>query len=160
MSISMKNVSEEKISEVAKELAPILFAGSVILLYGDLGAGKTAFTRHLLSFLGGRSRDVTSPTFTIVNEYEANLRVYHVDLFRLSDIEIEELPIEEYLESDGICVVEWAEKLGEHLPKEFLSIKLEFVDELNRNMEIDTKGIRYDRLLETRGDFFAKIQET
>lgn len=160
MSISIKNANEEKISEAAKELAPILFAGSVILLYGDLGAGKTTFTRHLLSFLDGDSRDATSPTFTIVNEYEARLRVYHVDLFRLSDIEIEELPIEDYLESDGICVVEWAEKLGEHLPEEYFSVKLGFVDEFNRNMEIDTKGIRYDRLLESRGGFFAKIQET
>ncbi len=152
-----KNVDEKMLSEIAAKLASLLFCKSAVLLFGDLGAGKTTFTRYLVAALNGDPRRVTSPTFTIVNEYNAKMKVYHVDLFRLEASELEELPIEDYLESDGVCVVEWPEKLGSYMPLEFFEVRLDFVDEQHRNVEITSKGGKFERLLKNRGEIFVKI---
>ncbi|BBJ27247.1 tRNA (adenosine(37)-N6)-threonylcarbamoyltransferase complex ATPase subunit type 1 TsaE [Athalassotoga saccharophila] len=135
-----KNVDEKKIRDISKEFAAMISKGSVVLLQGDLGAGKTTFVRYLVEALGGNPRMVTSPTFTIVNEYDAHLKVYHVDLFRLNEWEVEELPIEDYLDPDGITLIEWPEKLGNHVPEEYFKIEFEFVDENHRNIKISSKN--------------------
>ncbi len=151
-----KNVDESKVAHIAQKVASLLFKGSIVLLYGDLGSGKTTFTRYLVEGLEGNPYQVTSPTFTIVNEYDALLKVYHIDLFRLSEEEVEEFPLEEYFESEGVCVVEWPEKLEFYSPKEFFKVKLEFVNESERNVEIEAVGKRYEEILR-RGEIFAKI---
>ncbi len=152
MMISFQNVNEEKLRNIAKEFSKILFEGSVILLEGDLGAGKTTFVRYLVEALDGKIRDVTSPTFTIVNEYDARFHVYHIDLFRINEQEVEDLPIEYYLESDGACLIEWPNMLKSHMPDEFFMINFQFVDENLRNIVISSKGNLYDKVL-LRGDF-------
>ncbi len=154
--INFKNVNEEKLSLIAKKLASLLFKGSIVLLYGDLGSGKTTFTRYLVEGLGGDAYQVTSPTFTIVNEYDARLKVYHVDLFRLESEEVEEFPLQEYVEGEGVCVIEWPEKMEFYKPESFFMVKLEFVEELRRNVEVEGVGKKYEEILR-RGEFFDKI---
>lgn len=148
-----KNADEKKVKEISKQFATKLFKGSIVLLQGNLGAGKTTFVRYLVEALGGNPRTVTSPTFTIVNEYDALFRVYHVDLFRLNEQEVEELPIEDYLDSNGVVLIEWPEKLGVHMPDEYFKVEFEFLDESHRNIKISSKGKRYNIV---RGDFYCR----
>ncbi len=150
-----QNVDERELEEIAKKFATILFDGSIVLLEGDLGSGKTTFVRYLVGYLDGNGRKVTSPTFTVVNEYQSLFEIHHIDLFRLSEIEVEELPIEDYLDSDGICLIEWPEKLGVHMPASYFKIEFKFVDENHRNLKISSSGSLYDQAF-LRGDFSVK----
>jgi tRNA threonylcarbamoyladenosine biosynthesis protein TsaE len=94
-------------AEFARGLRP----GDVVLLYGDLGAGKTAFVRGMAAGLGADPEAVSSPTFTIVQEYAAPaLTLYHVDLYRLEPAEVDDLGLEDLLAGDGIVAIEWAER--------------------------------------------------
>lgn len=104
--------SEEETSAVGRELAATLSAGDIVLLYGDLGAGKTAFVRGLAEGLGVSRDEVSSPTFTLVQEYRGGrLPLFHVDLYRLNDPrEIDDLGLEE-IAADGVLAIEWAEKI-------------------------------------------------
>jgi tRNA threonylcarbamoyladenosine biosynthesis protein TsaE len=104
--------SEEETARVGRDLAASLVAGSVVLLSGDLGAGKTAFVRGLADGLGIAGDEVSSPTFTLLQEYRGGrLPLFHADLYRLDDPrEIEELGLEEIAEA-GVLAIEWAEKL-------------------------------------------------
>jgi len=104
--------SEEETADVGRGLAAQLGAGDVVLLYGDLGAGKTAFVRGLAEGLGVPAEDVSSPTFTIVQEYRGGrLTLFHVDLYRLDNPrEIDDLGLDE-LTADGVLAIEWAEKM-------------------------------------------------
>jgi len=104
--------SEDETATVGRELATTLAAGSVVLLYGDLGAGKTAFVRGMAQGLGGSADDVSSPTFTLMQEYRGGrVPLLHVDLYRLDHPrEVEDLGLEELGES-AVLAIEWAEKL-------------------------------------------------
>jgi tRNA threonylcarbamoyladenosine biosynthesis protein TsaE len=106
--------SELETAAVGRELAAALSAGDVVLLYGNLGSGKTAFVRGLAEGLGVPREDVSSPTFTLVQEYRGGrLPLFHVDLYRLDDPrEVDDLGLEEIAE-DGVLAIEWAEKLGD-----------------------------------------------
>jgi tRNA threonylcarbamoyladenosine biosynthesis protein TsaE len=109
--------SEADTARSARELAASLQTGDVVLLFGDLGAGKTAFVKGLAAGLGVAPQEVSSPTFTIVQEYRGGrLTLFHVDLYRLSDPrEIEDLGLDE-IAADGILAIEWAEKLPREVP--------------------------------------------
>jgi tRNA threonylcarbamoyladenosine biosynthesis protein TsaE len=109
--------SEADTARSARELAASLQTGDVVLLFGDLGAGKTAFVKGLAAGLGVAPQDVSSPTFTIVQEYRGGrLTLFHVDLYRLSDPrEIDDLGLDE-IAADGILAIEWAEKLPREVP--------------------------------------------
>ena len=104
--------SEAETAAAGRDLARTLTAGSVVLLFGGLGAGKTAFVRGLAEGLGANPADVSSPTFTLVQEYGGGrLRLAHVDLYRLNDArEVDELGLEDF-EDDAAVAIEWAEKL-------------------------------------------------
>lgn len=108
--------SERETEALAQKLAGELKAGDVLALDGDLGAGKTAFTRGLAAGLGYRGR-VQSPTFTIVNEYDGGrLTLFHFDLYRLtSPEELFDIGFEDYLDRGGVCCVEWSERGGAYL---------------------------------------------
>ena len=104
--------SEAETAAVGRDLGRTLAAGAVVLLFGDLGAGKTAFVRGLADGLGVDPADVSSPTFTLIHEYRSGrLPLFHADLYRLNDArEIDELGLDEIGE-DGVLAIEWAEKL-------------------------------------------------
>ena len=130
--------SEQETEQFAQELAGHLLPGEVLALDGDLGAGKTAFTRGLAKGLGYPGR-VQSPTFTIVNEYEGGrLPLFHFDLYRLgSPEELFDIGWEDYLERGGVCAVEWSEKGGDYLsPSRRITIS-RGVEESERRIEIE-----------------------
>jgi tRNA threonylcarbamoyladenosine biosynthesis protein TsaE len=102
--------SEEETSSVGERLAERLQGGDVVLLYGDLGAGKTAFVRGMARGLGASPDDVTSPTFTLMQEYRGRLLLVHVDLYRLSPEEVSALGVEDSTDDPAVIAIEWAER--------------------------------------------------
>lgn len=121
---------------LAKKLAP----GDVIALYGDLGAGKTAFVRGLAQGLGLSAR-VSSPTFTIVNEYLGDIPLFHFDMYRLGDAdELFEIGWEDYLERGGICAVEWSENVPGAFPADHIIVNIKKTGDNSRVIEITRNG--------------------
>jgi tRNA threonylcarbamoyladenosine biosynthesis protein TsaE len=109
--MSTITTSEEGTSLAGESLAAGLRAGDVVLLYGELGAGKTAFVRGMARGLGAAAEDVSSPTFTLMQEYQGgSATLYHVDLYRLEAKEIDDLGLEELISGDGIVAIEWADR--------------------------------------------------
>jgi tRNA threonylcarbamoyladenosine biosynthesis protein TsaE len=102
--------TEEETSAAGEALASRVRPGEVVLLYGDLGAGKTAFVRGLAQGLGAPAGEVSSPTFTLVQEYRGRVTLYHVDLYRLEPKEVDDLGLDELVLGDGIVAIEWAER--------------------------------------------------
>ena len=126
--------SEDQTADVARELATTLEAGAVLLLSGNLGAGKTAFVRGLAAGLGVDPDEVSSPTFTLVHEYRGGrLTLYHADLYRLEKVATEELGLEETGISDGVLAIEWPDRLAHQLPGA-REIHIEIVDESTRRI--------------------------
>jgi tRNA threonylcarbamoyladenosine biosynthesis protein TsaE len=116
--------------------------GDLILLRGDLGAGKTTLTQGIARGLG-ISGAVNSPTFTLIKEYAGRLPLFHVDLYRLEDLtEVEELGIEDYLERGGVCVVEWADRADPLWPANWLRIALHMQDAHSRRLALTYAGPR------------------
>ena len=128
--------SEDETADVARELAASLRAGDVILLSGNLGAGKTAFVRGLASGLGVDPEDVSSPTFTLVHEYRGGrLTLYHADLYRLEKVATEDLGLEEMGVADGVLAIEWPDRLAHALPGA-RAVQIEVVDENSRRITV------------------------
>jgi len=127
---------------IGEALAKRLRGGDVIAYYGDLGAGKTAFTRGLARGLGCTGR-VSSPTFTIVNEHEGVLPLFHFDMYRLSDEEeLFDIGWEDYLVRGGVCAVEWSERVSGALPKESITVTIERHSENENWRRITIEGGR------------------
>jgi tRNA threonylcarbamoyladenosine biosynthesis protein TsaE len=128
--------SEEETQAVARELSATLRAGDVLLVSGDLGAGKTTFVRGLAEGLGINPREVSSPTFTIVHEYRGNgLTLYHADLYRLERAATDDLGLEEIGVKDGVLAIEWPDRLSHELPGARL-VRLEVVNDSSRRITI------------------------
>jgi tRNA threonylcarbamoyladenosine biosynthesis protein TsaE len=126
--------SEDQTADVARQLATTLEAGAVLLLSGNLGAGKTAFVRGLAAGLGIDPDEVSSPTFTLVHEYRGGrLTLYHADLYRLERVATEELGLEEMGVSDGVLAIEWPDRLAHAVPGA-LAIQIEIIDENTRRI--------------------------
>ena len=134
---------------LGRALGRLLFPGAVIALVGQLGAGKTHFTRAVAEGLQVRDiHAVTSPTFVLIQEYPARLPIYHFDAYRLSgDREFAELGADEYLYGDGVCLVEWADRVPAALPAERLAIRIEIVDADRRRFAVTATGSNYAELL-------------
>lgn len=144
--ITWKNESETE--KTAKQLAQLLEAGDVICLEGDLGAGKTTFTRYLARALGIEG-NIKSPTFTIMREYQSgHLPLYHMDAYRLEQTGAEGLGIEEYLEGDGVCVIEWPQYIKEDLEGDYLWISIEKQGPEGRILSLTGRGKRGEELVE------------
>lgn len=127
--------SEEETTAIGERVGGSLKAGDVVLLYGDLGAGKTAFTRGLARGLGASADEVTSPTFTLVQEYRGRLTLYHVDLYRLEESEVDDLGLEELILGDGVVAIEWAERWRGR-PDGVIEVRLEHAGEDQRRITI------------------------
>lgn len=125
---------------VGQALAKQLSAGDIVAMYGDLGAGKTAFVRGMARGLDSRD-PVSSPTFTIVNEYSGRLRLYHFDAYRLaSSDELYDIGWDDYTGSGGVCVVEWSENISDIYDGTQTSVKIERISETGRKITIERAG--------------------
>lgn len=119
-----ESTSPETTAKIASEFAKKLSGGDVVCMYGDLGAGKTEFVRSMASQFGIEDY-ITSPTFTIINEYKGDTDLYHFDVYRIADSdEMYEIGYDEYIDGDGICVIEWAELIEDILPTERYNITI------------------------------------
>ncbi len=138
----------EQTQALGRALGAAARAGDVFLLAGGLGAGKTCLTQGILWGLG-LDEFARSPTFVLVAEYPARLTLYHLDLYRLDNVdEVEALGLDEYLYGDGVCVVEWADKAPGAFPPKHLSIRLETLDELTRRIRLTADDERNRSLIE------------
>jgi tRNA threonylcarbamoyladenosine biosynthesis protein TsaE len=121
----------------------------IVALVGSLGAGKTRLVAAVATGLGAERRAVTSPTFVLVHEYPAVVPVYHFDAYRLRDVaEFEELGVDEYFASRGVCFVEWAERVEAVLPQEHLRVEIEIAGATSRKFHFTALGRRYETLLD------------
>lgn len=133
---------------LGRRLGPLLFPGAVVALIGGLGAGKTHFVRAVAEGLGVRNpAAVTSPTFVLIQEYPARLPIYHFDAYRLHTVnDFVALGTDEYFHGDGVCLVEWADRVTEVLPAERLEVRFRVVSAGERELTVSGLGERYDRL--------------
>jgi tRNA threonylcarbamoyladenosine biosynthesis protein TsaE len=131
--------SESETVDVARELAATLEPGTILLLSGELGAGKTAFVRGLAAGLGIDAEEVSSPTFTLVHEYRGGrLTLYHVDLYRLVTATTEELGLEERRVSDGVLAIEWPDRL-DHAVRDAITVRIDVTNDTTRRISIDCR---------------------
>ena len=138
---------EMETMEIAQNLESEKFPNMIICLDGELGSGKTVFTKGFAQALG-IEEIITSPTYTIIKEYpNGELPLYHMDVYRL-DGNSEGIGIEEYFTNGGVVIIEWAETIKDILPKERLDIKFKIVDEEKRVLVFTPHGKKYEELLE------------
>jgi len=146
---TMKTKQAEQTEKIGEQLANSLKPNDVILLDGDLGAGKTTFTKGLAKGLGIK-RYVKSPTFTIIHEYrEGRMPLFHMDVYRLEDGGGDDLGWDEYFYGDGVSVIEWSQFIQDYLPEDYLRITLKRNDESDnqRTLDFEAQGERYTTLL-------------
>lgn len=145
--LTLLSRAEDETRAFGARLAGVLEAGDLIGLRGELGAGKTCLVRGLAEGLGIPPARVRSPTFTLIAEYGGGrLPLYHLDLYRLEPTEADRLALREYLDGDGVCVVEWFERLQDESPH--LEVHLTFVGATERRLVVSAHGARYDRRLD------------
>lgn len=137
--------SDEETIEVAQNLESEKFPNMVICLNGDLGSGKTVFTKGFASAMA--IEEITSPTFNIIKEYNGELPLYHMDVYRING-KIDNLGLEEYFDKGGVTIIEWAEMIEDTLPKERLDITFKITGENNRILVITPHGDKYISLCE------------
>lgn len=142
--ITTKN--EMETIELAQNFESEKFPNMIICLNGELGSGKTMFTKGIANALG-IDENITSPTFTIIKEYEGELPLYHMDVYRL-DGNTDGIGIEEYFNKGGVVVIEWADTIKDILPKERLDIKFKVLDENKRMLILKPYGAKYEELCE------------
>lgn len=138
--------SEQETVELGIKMGKLLEAGDIVLLYGDLGAGKTVLTRGIALGLGAKDV-VTSPTYTLMHRYEGRVPVYHFDLYRLNGPdEVLDVGYEEFFYGDGVSIVEWPERLEYLCPEEHVRVRIEVAgDGQKRRITVDAVGGRYSR---------------
>ena len=130
--------SPEETQTLGEEFGKTLKPGDVVALIGDLGTGKTCLTQGIARGIGIAADEVvSSPSYILINEYNGKIPIYHIDLYRLENIaEIADLGICEYMESDGVCIIEWAERMEEGLPETSIRIYITWEDENTRTIKI------------------------
>jgi tRNA threonylcarbamoyladenosine biosynthesis protein TsaE len=140
----------EATATFGRRLGGLLFPGAVVALVGPLGAGKTHLVRAVAEGLGiADSRAVSSPTFVLIQEYDARLPIYHFDAYRLrGPAEFFDLGAHEYFEGRGVCLVEWADRVEACLPAEQLRVTLTIIGEHSRRFDVEARGAKYAALLQ------------
>jgi tRNA threonylcarbamoyladenosine biosynthesis protein TsaE len=140
--LNLTSVNENCSLRLGARIGEQVEAGDVLALWGELGSGKTLFTRGIARGMGvPRQVPITSPTFTIINEYEGRLRLYHLDLYRLTTIEdLETLPWREVMFGTGVAVIEWPDRMGELLPEKRWDITFAFLDDDRRRITLAAHG--------------------
>ena len=140
--IIIENLEEMKY--FAEDIGKTIFPGFLLCLEGDLGAGKTTFTKYFGASIG-ITDNINSPTFTILKIYEGENILYHMDVYRLKGIGMD-FELEEFIYGDGICVIEWYKNIIESIPLEKLVIEIEIIDENRRLLKIEGIG-RYEEIV-------------
>lgn len=131
---------ENETYKLGESIGRIVKSGTVFSLNGDLGAGKTHFTKGLAAGLEVEDY-ITSPSFTILNEYEGRLELHHFDVYRINDIfEMNEIGFEDYLYGNGVCVVEWGDMVKELLPFDTINISIKTIEDSVREIDIEENG--------------------
>ncbi len=127
----------EETFQLGEKIGKYIVPGSILALCGDLGAGKTALSQGIAKGLG-ITEQVVSPTFTLIQEYEGGrLPLYHMDMYRLeTEREFSQLGLEDYFNSSGVIVIEWAERLGELLPADHIAIHIQYLSERERKITV------------------------
>ena len=143
--MEIRSNSQEETMALAEKIAANVKEGMVITLKGDLGAGKTTFTKGIGKGLGIK-KAISSPTFTIMKIYQGNMPLYHIDAYRLEE-HFQDLGFEEYINGDGLCVVEWADFIEEILPKERLAISIDYEGDSARKITLTPIGEAYEALV-------------
>jgi len=147
--LKITTASSRETEQLGACIGSLLHPGSFVALQGDLGGGKTCLTRGVVVSVAPQSAHlVASPTYAIMNCYPGNTPVYHFDFYRLAgDNDIAELGFEEFFYGDGVCIVEWSERLTELLPLDVLTILFEYSGEDQRNITLTSSGQKSDALL-------------
>ena len=146
MEYKITTKSEFETIELAQNFESEKFPNMVICLDGELGSGKTVFTKGIANALG-ITESITSPTYTIIKEYNGELPLYHMDVYRL-DGNVDGVGVEEYFTKGGVVVIEWADTISDILPKERLEIKFKVLDENKRMLILKPYGTKYEELCE------------
>lgn len=130
--------SPEETQNLGETFGKTLKPGDVVALIGDLGTGKTCLTQGIARGIGIAAGEVvSSPSYILINEYNGKIPIYHIDLYRLENmVEIADLGIGEYIDSDGVCIIEWAERMEEDLPETCIRIYITWEDENTRIIKI------------------------
>ncbi|SDK38448.1 tRNA (adenosine(37)-N6)-threonylcarbamoyltransferase complex ATPase subunit type 1 TsaE [Sediminibacillus albus] len=140
--MTMITQTETETKKLAEKLALLLKPNDVVTLEGDLGAGKTTFTKGLGAGLGVR-RTINSPTFTIVKEYSGEIPLYHMDVYRLEDSD-EDIGFNEYFNAGGITVIEWAHFIADFLPEQRLDIEICLNEQQEREVTFYPRGNHFE----------------
>lgn len=142
LTLELTTCSPLETEELGAQLGGLLSSGSFVALKGELGGGKTCFTRGVVASVAPQSTHlVASPTFAIMNSYSGSTPVYHFDLYRLiGDNDIAELGFDDYFQGDGVCVVEWSERLFELLPDDYISVGFTHAGDDRRFIVITARG--------------------
>ena len=147
MPLEIVSRSPEETQALGQKLGEMATENDVLLLAGELGAGKTCLVQGLARGLGIREYTL-SPSFVILRTYQGRLTLYHLDFYRLEEKEVLDLGLEDYLSAGGITVVEWAERGRELWPQEYLLISLGFVSENQRRLRFEPHGTKYEERIE------------
>lgn len=140
LTLSGRNL--EDTVKLGEELGARARPGDVLVLIGELGAGKTTFTKAF-GRGAGYEGTITSPTFTLVNEYQGPLPIYHFDTYRLEAVEdVDELGFDDYFFGEGVCIIEWGERIEPFLPEDRLRLTIEKVSEEERRFHLEATGPR------------------
>ncbi len=131
-----------------RRLASLLEGGELLALIGDLGAGKTCFVKGLARGLSLREEQILSPTFSMIQEHRGRLPLYHIDLYRLEAVALDDLGLREYLFSEAVAAVEWFERLRDAENLARLSVRISYATANHRSIEFSASGERYARLIE------------
>ena len=146
--LKVKSTSPEMTGKLGEKLGKKLWSGAVVALVGDLGSGKTVLAQGILRGIGVKDRYMNSPSYVLIKEYKGKFPAYHLDLFRLKNKkELNSLGIEEYLFSDGVTIIEWAERAKNILPRDYLEIHLKFTSAKKRDISFLPKGKGYQCVL-------------
>ena len=143
---------EAATAALGHRLADVLPPGTTVALCGTLGAGKTRLVQAVAEALGVNRRDVVSPTFVLIQEHRGRRPIYHIDAYRLrDDDEFQQLGPDEYFESDGLVLIEWADRVQASLPRDYVEIRIEVTGAESRRFEIHAVGRRYEDVLRQLG---------
>lgn len=161
MAFKWETTDEHETMAIAEKLGQIVEPKDIILLEGDLGAGKTTFTKGLALGMG-ITQIVKSPTYTLIREYtKGRLPLYHLDVYRLEESGGSELGLEEYFYGDGVSVIEWSTFIEDELPEDYLKVEISRTGEYlqNRFFQVEAVGARYEKRLAAWEDLVNEIRK-